>query len=168
MKSTSVASMLAGIALCATLAVPAMAQEKKGDTHLQAAVEVVKQAGTLPSYGEHLNAVLLNAKNWLIRENPALQKEIIAAIEEVSKDYLKKGEARNIAIGEVWASYFKEDELKEILAFFKTDVGQKLATYQPRIIGESLKSFQKFNADFTAEIVRKAKVKLNEKGHKFK
>ncbi|WP_319531428.1 DUF2059 domain-containing protein [uncultured Cohaesibacter sp.] len=46
------------------------------------------------------------------------------------------------AVATVWTKYLKEDELNEVLAFFKTPAGQKFAQYQPRIIGESVRALQ--------------------------
>lgn len=167
MKSIFRNSLLAGLLVTATLATPAMAQEKGEDTKLKKAIELIKSTGTLPPYEEQLKLIKRNSKVWLIRQQPAAEKEIAAAVEDVSKVY-EDGEAKFVAhTAAVWASYFTEEELSEIIEFFKTPAGQKLANYQPRVIGETIGAVQLYSKVATQEIVEKAKTKLKEKGLKF-
>ena len=134
---------------------------------MQAAIDVVEQTGTLPAYEGIFKGIVLNSKKWLIRENPSAEKDIVATVDEISKKYEDEqaGMARSVAIA--WTRYLKEDELKEVLAFFKTPAGQKFANYQPRILGESVRGIQEFSAVLTNVIVKSAKEELNKKGYKF-
>nr|WP_321457507.1 DUF2059 domain-containing protein [uncultured Cohaesibacter sp.] len=180
MKKSALATMLSAAVLCAGMSASALAQDANAkaenskaeqalpvDTHMEAAVEVVKQSGTLPNYEETLKGIALNAKKWLIRENPSAQKDIIASVDEITTKYKEdNGDlARSVALA--WTRYLKEDELREILAFFKTPTGQKFANYQPRIMGESIRGLQEFTAIMTNVIVKTAKEELNKKGYKF-
>ena len=72
---------------------------------------------------------------------------------------------RSVAVA--WTRYLKEDELKEVLAFFKTEAGQKFASYQPRIIGESIAGIQQYSKALTRVLVEEAKKELEKKGLKF-
>ena len=169
MKSASLASMFAGAVMSACLILPAAAQDaKKQDSHLKAAMEVVEQTNTLPPFDAQLALITKNSKVWLIRENPNAEKDIVATVDAISAKYKDEREQMVKAVALAWASYFKEDELKELLAFFKTDLGQKLANYQPRIIGESIGKVQAFSKGLTARIVQESIKELNKKGHKFK
>ena len=67
MKTTALASLLAGAVMSVGVALPAFAQDKtaeqpKVDTHLQVAMEVVRQTNTLPPYEEQLKLIVVNAK----------------------------------------------------------------------------------------------------------
>jgi len=169
MKSMRFASLVSALAMSTIVAFPALAQDAKGeDTHLAAAIAVVEQAGTLPPYKAQLGLIGVNAKNVLIRQKPDAETDIIAAVDEVIQGQADNQAAMVTAVAQVWASYFKEEELKEILAFFKTETGQKFATYDPRVVGESLGALQKYSSDMTLVIAGEAIEKLNAKGHKFK
>ena len=137
------------------------------DTHLEAAVAVVEQTGNVPSFEAQLALITKNSKNILIRQNPGAEKDIIATVDEVAERYKDRRILMVQAMAVSWASYLKEDELKEVLAFFKTETGQKFANYQPRILGESLGEIQKLSADFTQVIIKHSKEELAKKGHKF-
>jgi hypothetical protein len=174
MNNTALASMLAGVAMSFTLVVPALAQDAtktevdaKIDSHLNAAVEVVQQTGNLPDFNDQFTLIVTNSKNWLIREKPDAEKDIIAAVDAAAELYKDQTDSIARAAAVAWARYLKEDELKEVLAFFKTPAGQKFANYQPRILGETIKSIQDFSGLMTQAIVQEAKKTLNAKGHKF-
>lgn len=172
MKKNALASMVFGAVMSAAMAVPALAQdakpeEPKVDTHLEAAMAVVEQTGTLPSYEDQLKLITLNSKNWLIRQNPNAEKDISAAVDTAAAEFKDSRDQMVRAVARAWASYLKEDELKEVLAFFKTETGQKFASYQPRIIGESIGGVQEFSTILTQVIVQQAKAELEKKGLKF-
>lgn len=169
MKPTRFASLLSAVALSAVVAFPALAQDAKSkDTHLEAAIAVVKQTGTIPSEASQLNQIGITAKNVLIRQKPDAEDDIIEVVDSVIKEQEGVEGGLENAIAQVWASYFKEDELKEILAFFQTEAGQKFASYNPRVIGESVAALRQYNGQVTLEVSRKAMEGLNAKGHKFK
>ena len=164
------ANALIGAGMIACLAMPATAQEatKSQDTHLKAAMAVVEQTGVLPEFENQLQLIVKNSKNWLIRQNPNAEKEISATIEAIAERYKSDRETMVATTSVAWARYLKEDELKEVLAFFQTDTGQKFATYQPRILGEMIADIQNYSRETTQKIVAEAIKELNAKGHKFK
>ncbi|WP_320142618.1 DUF2059 domain-containing protein [uncultured Cohaesibacter sp.] len=180
MKKTALATMLSAAVICAGMSASAFAQDANAqaestteqstqvvDTHMQAAIDVVEQTGTIPPFEGTLKQIVLNSKRWLIRENPSAEKDIIATVDEISKKYEDQRPQLVRSVAVAWTRYLKEDELKEVLAFFKTPAGQKFANYQPRILGESVRGIQEFSAILTNVIVKTAKQELNKKGYKF-
>lgn len=170
MKSTLRATLVAGLVVVGAMTSVASAQgttDGKTDTHLQAAIDLVQATNSLPKYEVQIDLIKKNAKMWLIRQNPALEKVISTSVDEQAKILDGKNELLLNSVATVWASYFSEEELKELQTFFKTDVGQKLGSYQARIIGESIGSVQKVSQSLTAGLVNSAKEDLAKKGHKF-
>nr|WP_321444889.1 DUF2059 domain-containing protein [uncultured Cohaesibacter sp.] len=169
MKKTMIASICAGAAMSVCLALPAFAQDANAkDTHLQAAIDVVEQAGTMPEFEKQLDLIVKNSKIWLVRQNPNAEKDIYEVVDKIAENYKgdRKTMVANAAVA--WARYLKEDELKDVLAFFKTDAGQKFASYQPRILGEMIGNIQAYSKERTQVIVAEAIKELNAKGYKFK
>ncbi|SNZ07280.1 DUF2059 domain-containing protein [Cohaesibacter gelatinilyticus] len=170
MKSTLRATLVAGLVVIGAMAVGAQAQsatDGKKDTHLQAAIAVVEATNTLPKYEDQIDLIKKNAKVWLIRQNPALEKVISESVEKQAKVLSSNENLLLDNVATVWASYFSEEELKELQVFFKSEVGQKLGSYQARIIGESIGSVQKISQTLTAGLVNSVKEDLGKKGHKF-
>ncbi|HAT85618.1 MAG TPA: hypothetical protein DCS30_06535 [Rhizobiales bacterium] len=170
MKSTLRATLVAGLVVIGAMAVGAQAQsatDGKKDTHLQAAIAVVEATNTLPKYEDQIDLIKKNAKVWLIRQNPALEKVISESVEKQAKVLSNNENLLLDNVATVWASYFSEEELKELQVFFKSEVGQKLGSYQARIIGESIGSVQKISQTLTAGLVNSVKEDLGKKGHKF-
>lgn len=170
MKSILRATFLAGLLAIGGMTSAALAQKAddgKKDSHLQAAMDLVEITNTLPKHEQQMNLIKKNAKMWLIRQNPALEKAISTSVEEQAKILEDKNDLLLSSVATVWATYFSEEELNELKAFFKTDLGQKLGSYQARIIGESIGTFQKVNQSLTAGLVNSVKQDLGKKGHKF-
>ncbi len=170
MKSTLRSTLVAGLVIFGAMTAGANAQsatDGKKDSHLQAAIGLVEATNTLPTYEAQIGLIKRNAKIWLTRQNPALEKVISTSVEEQAKILIDKDDLFLNAVATVWASYFSEEELKELQAFFKTDIGQKLGSYQARIIGESIGSVQKTSQSLTAGLVNSVKEDLGKKGHKF-
>lgn len=168
MKKTTIVSICAGAAMSVCLALPALAQDAKAnDTHLQAAIDVVEQTGNMPEFEKQLELIVKNSKVWLVRQNPNAEKDIYEVVDKIAENY--KDDRKNLVASAAvaWARYLKEDELKDVLAFFKTEAGQKFATYQPRILGEMLGNIQAYSKETTQRIVAQSIKELNAKGHKF-
>lgn len=170
MKSTLRSTLVAGLVIIGAMTAGAHAQsaaDGKKDSHLQAAIDLVEATNTLPKYEAQIDLIKKNAKMWLIRQNPALEKAISTSVEEQAKVLAGKDNLLLDGVATVWASYFTEEELKELQVFFKSDLGQKLGSYQARIIGESIGSIQKVSQSLTAGFVNSVKEDLGKKGHKF-
>ena len=129
---------------------------------------MVEQADTLPDYQKQLDLIIKNSKVWLVRQNPNAEKDITEVVDAIGETYKNDRKTLVAETALAWARYLNEEELKELLAFFKTDTGQKFASYQPRILGEMLGGVQAYSKTTTRKIVAQAIKQLNEKGHKFK
>jgi hypothetical protein len=65
----------------------------------------------------------------------------------------------------LYATSFSEQELKEILAFYKTPSGKKLLTEQPKMVDDSMKFAQDWANKLSDQVVAKMRDELKKRGH---
>ena|SRR5205085_969025 len=155
MKALS--GILAAAGLAATLAlvgVPAMAQQPKqvapapppntpglkpaSPAALAAAREILSMKNAGAMYASAVPNIVEQTKNALIQNNLNYQKDL----NEVAPIVAQKLAGREKEIGEgmaqVYATEFSEQELKDLVTFYKSPLGQKLLSTEPRAIQFSM------------------------------
>jgi uncharacterized protein len=155
MKALSGILSAAGLAVILVLVgVPAMAQQAApkqvapapppkdlkpaSPAALAAAREILtmKNAGAI--YASAVPNIVEQTKNALIQNNLNLQKDLT----EVAPIVAQKLAGREKEIGEgmaqVYATEFSEQELKDLVTFYKSPLGQKLLSTEPRAIQFSM------------------------------
>jgi hypothetical protein len=71
----------------------------------------------------------------------------------------------NDEVARLYATSFSEQELKEILAFYKTPSGKKLLTEQPKMVDDSMKFAQDWANKLSDQVVAKMRDELKKRGH---
>ena len=104
MKKTALATMLSAAVICAGMSASAFAQDANAqaestteqstqvvDTHMQAAIDVVEQTGTIPPFEGTLKQIVLNSKRWLIAKIRLLKKISLQLLMKFPKNMKIKG-----------------------------------------------------------------------------
>ena len=65
----------------------------------------------------------------------------------------------------IYATYFTEQELKDVLAFYKTPAGKKLIAEQPKVVDASMKFAQDWANKLSDEVIAKMRDELKKRGH---
>ncbi len=64
-----------------------------------------------------------------------------------------------------YASRFSEPELKQILTFYQSPVGQKMIVQEPQIIDESLKQADGWADNLSVDVMAKMRSEMKKRGH---
>jgi uncharacterized protein len=158
MKSLSRIVSAAGLAVSLALGlaltgIPAGAQSPApSPAAIAAAKEILAMKNVSAMYSSAVPSVVQRTKDALLQTNLNYQKDL----EEVSLIVAKSLAGREKEIGDgmaqIYARDFTEQELKDLLTFYKTPLGQKLLTQEPRTVQESMAYMNKWGQNF-AEIV---------------
>ncbi len=93
---------------------------------------------------------------------PARGFDIIA---EVTTETLKaESDALNEQIFPLYAKYYSEEDLDNLIAFYKTPTGQKVIQTMPALLQESMQIGQRWGQQLIPEIESKIKEKLISEG----
>jgi hypothetical protein len=153
MKSLSRIVSAAGLALgLALTGVSAQAQSPPTPAAMAAAREILALKNVSNMYAVAVPSIVQRTKDALLQTNLNYQKDL----EEVSLIVAKSLAGREKEIGEgmarIYATDFTEQELKDLVTFYKTPLGQKLLTQEPKTVQASVAYMNQWGQNF-AEIV---------------
>src|SRR5262244_678982 len=107
-----------------------------------AAVDLAKQVilvkGGNSMFDPIVPGVIESAKNMFLPTNPGLAKDLNEVAAQMRKEYEPKRADLLNEVAKTYAARFTEQELKDLVAFYKTPLGQKVVTEEPRALDASL------------------------------
>jgi uncharacterized protein len=167
MKSLSKIVSAAGLALGLVLTgVPAGAQSPAPSPAAIAAAREILALKTVSSmYANVVPSVVQRTKDVLLGNNLNYQKDLNEVAPIVAQNLAGREKEIGEGMAKVYASDFTEQELKDLLAFYKTPLGQKLLTQEPKAIqasmafmGQWVQNFSEIvNGQFRAEMRKRGK-----------
>ena len=96
--------------------------------------ELVQITGTARLFDSLLPNIADEAKNRFIKGNPQMQLGIISVVDKVAVEMVSRRPELDRYLARVWASGFTNDQMSELIEFYKTDTGQKLAQTQGQLL----------------------------------
>jgi uncharacterized protein len=105
------------------------------------------------------------ASDLLISQNPELATVINETIGKVLEARKGKSDDLYNQIARIYAVTYTPEELQQIVAFYETPTGQKLASNAMSLNQDIGKIMQVYTHNFGTEFVREVKAKLKEAGY---
>jgi hypothetical protein len=125
-------------------------------------VDLTDSAGI---YEGTLVQTAVNTMRTITKLNPELAKPANDAIEKVLAGYkARKGELLD-QFARVYALNFTDDELKQIVAFYQSDVGKKVTKTSIAVNTDLQKVMQVFDANLQPEFYAKVRAQLKADGY---
>lgn len=142
---------------------PAFAQEISPD-QLALARKYVDLTDKADVYGTTVATVAARTLEQILKLNPGLQQQAADAVTDVVKTY--KGQRGQLMdqVARIYAQHFTQDEMQQIVTFYSSPVGQKLATQNFAINQELQKVMSLFQINIATEFYAKVRADLKAKG----
>jgi uncharacterized protein len=168
MNANSRSLALCRIVVVAAISVLATMTAAQAQQPTPAAVELAKQVilikGGNNMFDPIVPGVIESAKNTFLPTNPGLAKDLNEVAAQLRKEYdPKRAELLN-AVAREYAAHFTEQELKDLVAFYKTPLGQKVVTEEPRALDASLRQAQDWANNFSEEVIAKMRAEMKKRG----
>jgi uncharacterized protein len=109
--------------------------------------------------------VIETAKNSLVPTNPNLTKELNDVAAQLRRDYEGKKAELVYEVALIYAKHFTDQELKELVAFYKSPLGQKMLKEEPLALDQGLKRAQDWSQDFSEAVFVRIRTEMAKKGH---
>lgn len=119
---------------------------------LELGEQLLELSGSSRTFDEVLPNVADRVKTAMIRSNPQMQLGIIEMVDKVALEMVDKRAELEKALARLWAGGFSEEELEDLIAFYKTDTGKKFAQLQPSIIGGQVALAERWGNRVAGEI----------------
>lgn len=155
MKSLSRILSVAGLALGLVFAgVPAKAQTQAqpSPAAVAAAKEILAMKHASAMYANAVPNLVERTKETLIASNLNYQKDLNEVAPIVAKNLAGREQEIGDGMAKAFATEFTEQELKELVTFYKSPLGQKLLTAEPKAIQDSMAFINQWAQQF-AEVV---------------
>jgi hypothetical protein len=152
------------------LAMPAQAQAPRPPAQPSAnaillAKEIITAKGANKMYEPVIIEVVDRTKGVLLQTNPMLSRDLNEIAARLKTEYAPRvGEILN-EVAKMYASRFTEAELKDVLAFYKSAVGQKIIVQEPQILDQSIAFAEGWADKFSQEVAGKIRAEMKKKGH---
>ena len=157
------AAAVISLTMIFSASVPAFAQEVSPD-QLTLARKYVDLTDKVDIFGTGLADVARRTLQQVLKLNPTLGGQATQAVTEVVNEYKQRRGELLDQIARVYAQHFTADELKELVAFYSTPTGQKLATSNFEINQELGKLMQLYTLNIGTEFYAKVRANLKAKG----
>ena len=177
MKSLSRILSAAGLAMgLALTAVPADAQQKNAPAAptttlkpgtpaaLAAAKEILAMKNASAMYAAAVPNLVEQTKNALLQSNLNYQKDLNEVAIIVAKTLAGREKEIGEGMAQVYANEFTEQELKDLVTFYKSTLGQKLLSSEPRAIQFSMSYMNQWAQQFAETINGQFRAEMKKRG----
>jgi hypothetical protein len=117
-------------------AAPALKQCTPGAK--EAAVEMLKDKGGSSLYANIVPSIVYKTKESLLASNLNLQKDLNEVATIVAQSMAGKEKEIGEGMAQIYCNEFSEQELKDLVTFYRSPLGQKLLSTEPRAIQSSM------------------------------
>ena len=177
MKSLSRILSAAGLAMgLALTAVPADAQQKNAPAAptttlkpgspaaIAAAKEILAMKNASAMYAAAVPNLVEQTKNALLQSNLNYQKDLNEVAIIVAKTLAGREKEIGDGMAQVYANEFTEQELKDLVTFYKSTLGQKLLSSEPRAIQFSMSYMNQWAQQFAEVINGQFRAEMKKRG----
>jgi uncharacterized protein len=159
------AARWAALGLALAIYCPLASAQQPSPAAMASAKELISVTGATTLLSPLIAGVVEQAKVLYLRQNPSLAKDLNEIAAQMRTDLQPRFSELTDEVAHLYAANFTEQELKDILAFYKTTAGKKLLAEQPKIIDSSMKFAQDWANKLSDQVIAKMRDELKKRGH---
>jgi uncharacterized protein len=162
----------AGLALgLAFAAVPARAQQPAAPVAkpaspaaLAAAKEILAMKNASQMYQNAVPNIVAQTKDSLLQANLNYQKDLNEVAVIVAQSLAGREKEIGEGMAQVYASEFTDQELKDLVTFYKSPLGQKLLVNEPKAIQLSMSYMNQWAQNFAETVNAQFRAEMRKRG----
>jgi hypothetical protein len=157
-------SVCAGLLTLVLAAVsPAQAQQPSANA-LALAKEIIIVKGGNAIYDPVVPGLVERARTLFLQANPLLGKDLNEVAAKLQTELTPRTAELLNDGARLYASKFTEQELKDVLAFYKSPIGRKVITQEPAILDQSSSNVDEWANKFADEVIAKFRAEMRRRG----
>jgi uncharacterized protein len=143
---------------------PAPALKQASPAAIAAAKELLAMKNASAMYASAVPNIVHKTKDALLQNNLNYQKDL-NEVEIIVAQHLA-GREKEIGEGmaQVYANEFTEQELKDLVTFYKSPLGQKLILNEPRAISFSMSYMNQWAQNFAEQVNAEFRAEMRKRG----
>jgi len=100
----------------------------------------------------------------LVQNNLNYQKDLEEISLKLATELAPRREEIGKAMAQIYAANFTEDEMKSLIAFYKSPLGQKFLETEPKAIQASFNYMNDWTANFAGEVANRFRAEMKARG----
>jgi hypothetical protein len=145
-------------------AAPAPGLKQCSATAMDSAREILKFKNASALYANVIPNVVLQTKESLLASNLNLQKDLNEVATVVAQNNAGKEKEIGDGMAQVYCNEFSEQELKDLVTFYKSPLGQKLLLSEPRAIQFSMAYLNGWAQNFAEAVNGQFRAEMRKRG----
>jgi uncharacterized protein len=169
MKNRSRIMLAAGLAMGLALAcVPANAQQPAAKPPSAAAIaaakEILEMKHANAMYAQAVPSIVEQTKTSIMQNNLNYQKDLNEVAVIVAQGLAGREKEIGEGMAKVYADAFTEQELKDLVTFYKSALGQKLLVAEPQAIQSSIEYMKQWAQTFSQTVNAQFRAEMHKRG----
>ena len=156
---------VATIAAALALAAPAVHAQQPSPAAMAIAKEIVTVTGATTLFDPLIPGVIEQSKIIFLQQNPGLARDLNEISGSLRAELKPRFSELTTEVAKNYASHFNEQELKDLLAFYKSPVGVKFVSEQPKVVEASLQFAQTWANTLSDQVIQRMREELKKRGH---
>jgi hypothetical protein len=161
----AIAGLVCGLAMSSVSAeaqTPAL--KPASPTAIAAAKEILTMKNADKMYAGAVPGLVQKTKDTLLQNNLNYQKDLNEVAVIVAQSMAGREKEIGEQMAKIYASDFTEQELKDLVTFYKSALGQKLLAQEPRSIQASMGYMNQWAQTFSEEINGQFRSEMRKRG----
>jgi hypothetical protein len=154
----------AALALACLAAGEARAQQPSASA-IATAKELLEIKGASAMFTPLVSGVIEVAKQQLLTTNPMLAKDLNEVAARLKLEFTPRQTEVINEIAVLFARKFTEQELKEIIAFFKSSAGKKFLVDEPVTMQEGMVRAEVWSTQLSDQVLSRFRAEMKKRGH---
>src|ERR1700704_3424711 len=175
-KIVAVAGLVMGLALAGAPAhaqqpaakqaapAPPPALKPASPAAMAAAKEILAMKNANAMYASAVPNIVDKTKNDLVQTNLNYQKDLNEVAVIVAKNLAGREQEIGEGMAKIYANEFTEQELKDLVTFYKSPLGQKLLATEPRAIQFSMSYMNQWAQVFAQTVNEQFRLEMKKRG----
>jgi uncharacterized protein len=143
---------------------PVHAQTPTAEAVAAAREYIVLKIGAAP-YDSVVPGVIEHVKTVLLQTNPSFAKDLNEVALQLRVDNAPKSAELLDDIAKMYATRFTEQELKDLLAFYRTPLGKKVVAEEYGVVNQSMTFAQSWANKLSDQILSEMRAEMKKRGH---
>ena len=143
---------------------PAQAQQPSASA-IALAKEIILVKGGNAIYDPVVPGIVNQARTIFLQSNPLLSKDLNEVAAKLQAELTPRTAELLNDGARLYASKFTEQELKDVLAFYKSPLGRKVITQEPAILDQSTTNVDAWANKLAEEVIAKFRNEMKRRGH---
>jgi len=147
------------------LGAAALAQPAPSASAIATARELVETKGGTAMFDPVIISVVEQTKGALLQTNPQLAKELNDVSAQLRTEFAPRRDELMSYAAKLYADRFSEQELKDMLAFYKSPLGKKMTNVEPQVLDATFEYVQQWGQKVSEEVMNRFRAEMKKKGH---